>query len=269
MYLVRAPLRPSSAINSNGRPSGLSTSRSSAATSRYRLQLHIRRSLVDRADLGVAIEFLHRVVLRVPVPAMQLERERRDALGDLGRDQLRHRAFQRNVASRVFQSRRVVNQQSRPFQLGARLCELKLYRLELADRLAELASFLRVIERGVKGAVRDADHLRADADAPAIQRVDGDLVALADRPEHVVVRHLDTVENQLRRARRANTELVLLLADAESSEPSLDDERRDTLIARARIRVREHDVDLGLGAVRDPQLASGENPAVATLLGSR
>ena len=139
--------------------------------------------------------------------------------------------------------------------------------MELADRLAELASFLRVLERGVKGAVRDADHLRADADAPAIQRVDGDLVALADRPEHVVVRHLDTVENQLRRARRANAELVLLLTDGKSREPPLDDERRNSLVARARIRVCEHDEDLRFGAIRDPKLSPGENPPVAPLLG--
>ena len=42
--------------------------------------------------------------------------------------------------------------------------------------------------------LRDADHLRADADAALVQRLDRDLVALADRAEHVLVGHLAVIE---------------------------------------------------------------------------
>ena len=39
---------------------------------RYRLQLHVRRAFVDRADLCVAIKLLSRIILRVAVSAVQL-----------------------------------------------------------------------------------------------------------------------------------------------------------------------------------------------------
>ena len=40
-----------------------------------RLELHVRRSLVDLSDLRVAPEFLHRIFLRVAVPPEQLHRQ--------------------------------------------------------------------------------------------------------------------------------------------------------------------------------------------------
>ena len=64
-----------------------------------------------------------------------------------------------------------------------------------------------------------------------VERVDGDLVALADRTEHVLLRDLAVVEEKLGRARRANSELVLLLANLESDEFPLDDERGDAAMA--------------------------------------
>jgi len=48
-----------------------------------RPQLHVRRTFIDLADLGIAIQLLDRIVLRVPVPAEELHGQRRDALGHL------------------------------------------------------------------------------------------------------------------------------------------------------------------------------------------
>src|SRR5215831_6482930 len=50
---------------------------------RYRLKLHVARALVDRADLGVAIELLGWIVLRVAVATEELERDGRHAFGHL------------------------------------------------------------------------------------------------------------------------------------------------------------------------------------------
>ena len=150
----------------------------------------------------------------------------------------------RDVRAGVLEPRRVVHHEPRRLELGARLRELELNALKIGELLSELRALLHVFGRGVQRARGDADHLRADADASFVQRLDRDLVALADGAEHVRRGHFDVVENQLRRARRADAELVFLLADAESLEAALDDERRDALVARRRIRVGEDDVDL-------------------------
>src|SRR4029079_465505 len=145
----------------------------------------------------------------------------------------------------------------------------ELNSLELSEFLPELRPFLYIARRGVEGARGAAYHLRADADAPFVQRLDGDLVALTHRTKDIGIRNFDVVEDELRGARRTYAELVLLLPDREPVEAALDDERRDPLVARRRIRVREHDVDLRFGAVRDPELAAVEHPAIAALLGPR
>ena len=71
------------------------------------------------------------------------------------------------------------------------------------------------------------------------------------------------IENQLRRARRANAELVFLLADAEPGKVALDREGGDSLVPLGEVHIGENDVQARLGAVRDPQFPPVENPAVA------
>ena len=100
----------------------------------------------------------------------------------------------------------------------------------------------------IERALREADHLRADADAAFVQRLDRDLVALADLAEHVRARHAAVFEDQLAGAARADAELVFLLADREPGEPALDDERRDAAVAGGRIDRREDDEEVGLVA---------------------
>ena len=84
----------------------------------------------------------------------------------------------------------------------------------------------------IERALREADHLRADADAAFVERLDGDLVALADLAEDVRRRHAALLEQQLAGAARADAELVFLLADREPGEAALDEERGDAAVAR-------------------------------------
>ena len=50
---------------------------------RDRLQLHVARPLVNRPDLRIAVVFLRRVLLRIPVTSEELEAGRGDAVGHL------------------------------------------------------------------------------------------------------------------------------------------------------------------------------------------
>ena len=111
-------------------------------------------------------------------------------------------------------------------------------------------------------------HLRADADAAFVQRLDGDLVALADFAEHVRFRHAAVFENQLAGGRRADAELVFLLADGEAGEVALDEERGDAVVAGLGIDGGEDDEESGFVAVGDPQLAAVEDVVAAFGVGA-
>ena len=71
----------------------------------------------------------------------------------------------------------------------------------------------------IERALGQAEHLRADADAAFVQRLDRDLVALADFAEHLRLRHDAVFEDQFAGAAGADAELVFLLADGESGVP--------------------------------------------------
>ena len=121
----------------------------------------------------------------------------------------------------------------------------------------------------VERALRQAEHLRADADAALVERLDRDLVALADLAEHVGRGHDAVVEEQLAGAAGADAELVFLLADGEAGRAALDEERRDAVVAGVGIDGGEDDEEVGLVGVGDPQLAADERVGVAVVDGAR
>ena len=98
--------------------------------------------------------------------------------------------------------------------------------LKLGDGFAELMALFHVGGGSLERARSHPDHLRANPDPAFVQRLDRDLVALPDRPEHVFLGHAAPIEDQLGGARRPDAQLVLLLADREAGEVPLDQERR-------------------------------------------
>ena len=101
-------------------------------------------------------------------------------------------------------------------------------------------------------------HLRGDADAAFIQQADGVLVALALLAQQVLLGHLDVVEVDDAGAAGADAELLLFLGDGEARRALLHHERRDALVALARVQVREHHEQVRFHAVRDPHLVAGD-----------
>ena len=157
----------------------------------------LRGAFVDAADLGVAVEFLDRVVLGEADAAEDLDRARGGVLGHLRREILGHGGFGDEGQSRVAQSGGVVDQQARGFHFGRHLGELELHALEIGDGLAELLALFGVGDGVIERALGETDHLRADGDAALVERFDGDLVALADFAEDVRGGDAAIVENQL------------------------------------------------------------------------
>ena len=118
-------------------------------------------------------------------------------------------------------------------------------------------------------APRQAQHLRADANAPFVQRLDGNLVALAHFAQHVFLRHLAVFQDQFACARCPNAQLVFLLAHRETGKVFFDHECRDALVSRRRIDVREEDEHAGFLGVGDPQLAAVQDVVIALQFGPR
>src|ERR1017187_6873200 len=229
-------------------------------------ELHVRRAFVDLADLRIAEELLHRVVLGEAVAAVDLDAQRGHALGNLRGVELGHGCFFHEVHGGVLHAGAIVEQHAGRLDLGGHLRDLELNTLELADGAAELLALLRVLDGEFPGATGQPEHLRADVDAAFVQRLDGDLVALADFAQHVALGHAAIFHDQLAGAGRPDAEFVFLLADGDSRGVFLDDEGGDALVAGGRIDGGEHDEDSRLLAVGYPQLLAVEDILVALQL---
>ncbi len=201
-----------------------------------------------------------------PTPAENFQRARGDGLGDLRCEVLGHGGLSGERESGVTQARGVVNEQARGFHVGRHAREVHLDSLEVGDRLAELFPLLGIGGRLLQRAAGQPDHLRADADAALVQRLDGNFVALADLPHHIRFRDPAVIQDQLARGGCAYPELVLLLANGEAGEIPFDDEAGDAAIPGFRFCVCEHEEDAGFVAVCDPELAAVQD-VVAALLG--
>ena len=164
---------------------------------------------------------------------------------------------------RFLELRRGVDQHTCAAQLGRHVRDLERDRLLEADRLAELDALLGVIDRRFVCALRDAERLRRDADAAAVQRRHRDLEALTFLAEQVFLGHLDVVEDQLRGGRGADAHFVVMVAEGEAPPAFFDDKGRDAARADIRRGDREYHIGIRLGGVSDKDLAAVEQVVVA------
>ena len=89
-------------------------------------------------------------------------------------------------------------------------------RLKIRDGMAECLPLLRVGQRLFQRALRDAGGLRGNADAPAIERRERDLVPFAFVPDAIAGGHFAIGEGKFRAGRGVDAEFFFFLAHLEA-----------------------------------------------------
>ena len=205
----------------------------------------------------------HVHLLRVAHPAVDLQRLVGHAVGRFAGVELRHRGLARVAQPLVLHRCSAEREQTRRLQLGRHVREHELDGLVLRDGHVEGLAQLRVIARLLEGGPADADGLRGDADAPAVQGAHGDLESVALGAEALPGRHLQVVEEDGAAGRGADAELLVGLLPDEAGRVGVDDECGDALRAFAQVRHGEHDDGVGDRAVGDPILGAVDEVAIA------
>src|SRR5258708_5155192 len=106
--------------------------------------LHFARAFADLADLRVSEMALHRELARVAVASVNLEGAIARSRCGFARVELRHRCFAAVRLALIAEPRRAVDEELRCVELGLRVREHPLDRLELRDGLSELLAVLRI-----------------------------------------------------------------------------------------------------------------------------
>ena len=162
----------------------------------------------------------------------------------------------------LLQLRRGVDEEPGAAQLGCHIRQLEGDALLGRDGLAELDALLGIAQRVLKRALGDAQRLRGDADASAVQRGHGNLEALALLAQQVFLGNLHVVEDQLRRGGGANTHLVIVVAELKALPALLHDESGDAPGADVRRGDGENHIGVRLRGVGNEDLAAVEEVVV-------
>src|SRR5919197_4913837 len=131
--------------------------------------LHFVGPLADLEHLLVAVEPRDRVLVHEAIAAVDLQGVVRDPVGELAREELRHRRRLPVGTTLVLEPRSLVDEPARGLDLRRHVHELELDRLEGGDRLPELPPLARVRGRELVGALGEPEAHRRDRDTAAVQ----------------------------------------------------------------------------------------------------
>jgi len=122
---------------------------------------------------------------------------------------------------------------------------------------------LRVGQRLLERALRDACRLRGDADASAIERRERDLIPFAFVSDAAADRHFASVNEKFTHAVAWMPSFFSSFPGFESGRAALDRQSRDSFFAFRRIGVYIDDRRVSHAAIGDPRLGAVDNVAVA------
>src|SRR5205823_1817693 len=131
--------------------------------------------------------------------------------------------------------------------------------LVLADRLPERLALARVLDRALETRAHHTAGTGRHSEPALVEAVHRDLEPLSLLADQILGRNLSVLEEELSRRARPDPELVLGVGGREPSRPALDDERRNPLVPRGRISLREDERVVGDVRVRDPVLRPVED----------
>ncbi|MPM36036.1 hypothetical protein SDC9_82631 [bioreactor metagenome] len=112
-------------------------------------------------------------------------------------------------------------------QLGGHVRDFKRNGLLKPDGLSKLDPFLGVTDRLLKGPLGDAQRLRGNADAPAVQRCHGNFKTLAFLAQQVFFRYLHVVKDQFGGGGGTDSHLVVVVAKFKALPALFHNERGD------------------------------------------
>ena len=206
--------------------------------------LDFRGSLIDLGDLRIAHHSLDGIISCVAVAAIELQAAAGNIAGVLCSHKLCHSGKMAVVLSIVLRAGCLINQKLCSLGVGRHLRQLKLGVLELGNALAELYTAVDVFHGLLDGALRDTKGLSCDTDTSAVQGHHGYLEALVQLAQHVLLRNLHILKNQLCRCGSADSHLLLVLADGEAFHILLNDEGGDSMIALLLVGHGKYDINL-------------------------
>src|SRR5258705_3904841 len=124
--------------------------------------LDLAGAFIYLRDLCIPEKFLDGEISHVTIAPEELNRLCRHPHRRLRREHLGHAGVQSDVLAGILAGRRAVRQCPRRFDPRRHIGQLELHRLDLLDRLAELAALGAVLERQLERLARDPDPLGPD-----------------------------------------------------------------------------------------------------------
>ena len=220
-------------------------------------------AFVDFGDAGVAVVALDGIFAGVAVAAVDLDGFVGDAGGHFAGEEFGDGGVHGEARAGVLLPSGFADEEAGGVDFGGHVGEHELNGLELRDGMAEGVALLGVGAGGFEGALGDAEGLRGDADAAAVERGERDFVAFAFVADAIGGGNFAVGEDQFAAGGGADAELFFFLAGLESGRAFFDDQRGDAFFAFFGMGVDVDDGGIGGAAVGDPGFGAVEDVLVA------
>src|SRR5712691_3458356 len=159
--------------------------------------LDLAGAFADGAQLHVPVELFDRIILDEPVAAVNLHGLIGGTHRGLRGVQLGHGRFLVNVCAVVLHPGGAQREQTRGVDFSGHIGQLILHRLKFGNEAAELLALLRIVERGLVRALRDAHRQRGNRNAAAVEDAQAVHKAFALFAAKLRCRHAAARENHL------------------------------------------------------------------------
>ena len=141
--------------------------------------------------------------------------------------------------------------------------------LEIGNGVAKSGALPRICQRLLERALGDSGGLRGDADTPAIERGQGNLVALAFGAQAIFGGDLAIGKGEFGTGGGVNAEFFFFFANVEARRAAFDDKGGNALFGAHGIGIHINDGRVGYAAIGDPGLGAIDDIAIALANGGR
>lgn len=197
-------------------------------------QLHVGGSLIDGTDLGITIVFLLGEVTGEAHAAHPVNALGGGTLCHLRGVELGHGRLLQEGYAGLLQASRIVGEQASRLNLCGNGGDLVLHGLEVVDGVTELLALQQIWNGGIEGALGQAHHLGANADATLVQEASGVLVAMAEGAQNILLGHTHIVEGYHAGAGGTDAQLVLRLVHSQTRSLAVHNEGGNATVALKR-----------------------------------
>src|ERR1700676_2349729 len=231
--------------------------------------LNLAGAFVYLGDARIAVHAFDGIFAAVAIAAVNLHRFVGGARGHFGCEKLGDGSFHGETRTTVLLPGGLAHQEAGGINFRGHIGQHELNGLKVGNGMAKSRALPRVFQGVLERSLGDAGSLRGDADTPAVERGQGNLVTLTFGAQAIFDGNFAIGKGKLGAGGGVNAEFFFFFADMKTGRAAFDDEGGDALFGAVAISIHINEGGVGYAAIGDPGFGAVNDIAIAAAHGGR